>query len=133
MSGRCLCGAVTFEARGVHPEHHACHCDMCRRWGGAPFFGIHCEQLLFAGEDNIERYASSEWAERGFCKRCGSNLFYYAKPSDHYSVVAGVFDDASAFRLTSEIYVDHQPAGYRFAGDLERYTEAEILEKWGVT
>ena len=60
MSGRCLCGAVSFVATGVHLDHHACHCDMCRRWGGAPFFGIHCEGVTFDGEDSICRYDSFE-------------------------------------------------------------------------
>ena len=31
---------------------------------------------MFNGEENIERYSSSAWAERGFCKRCGSSLLY---------------------------------------------------------
>ena len=33
-TGKCLCGAVGFEAQGVQTEIHVCHCSMCRRWNG---------------------------------------------------------------------------------------------------
>jgi len=35
-SGRCLCGAVRFEARGQPKGIFWCHCDSCRRHSGAP-------------------------------------------------------------------------------------------------
>jgi hypothetical protein len=65
-AGGCLCGAVRFVAEGVETEHHACHCGMCRRWsGGAPFFGVTVQSVVFSGSE-LTRYASSKWAERGF-------------------------------------------------------------------
>lgn len=130
LTGRCLCGAVTFEARDVQPNHHACHCTMCRRWSGSPFFGIHTGDVEFSGGDNIIRFDSSDWAARGFCATCGTNLFYYLKPKDSFSICAGTFDDQSAFKLTSEIFIDHKPDGYDFAGDLPTMTEAETLAKY---
>lgn len=130
MSGRCLCGAVSFVAADVELEHHACHCDMCRRWGGSPFFGIHNGGVEWDGEENIVRYDSSEWAQRGFCGKCGSSLFYYLKPQDRHSISAGMFDDQSKFVLANEIYIDHKPPGYSFTGDLPAMTEAEVIEKY---
>ena len=38
-TGRCLCGAVTFTCSDVD-EIDCCHCDMCRRWAGGPFFAV---------------------------------------------------------------------------------------------
>lgn len=131
LGGKCLCGAVSFTASGVKLEHHACHCEMCRRWAGSPFFGIHCRDVVFDGEQNLARFQSSEWAERGFCKRCGSSLFYFAIPQQHYAMSAGAFDDQSKFVLESEIFVDYKPPGYRFAGDHEMLTGQEFMEKWG--
>jgi hypothetical protein len=76
-SGGCLCRAVRFVAEGVEMEHHACHCGMCRKWaGGAPFFGAAVQSVVFSGPELV-RYASSEWAERGFCRVCGTSLFYF--------------------------------------------------------
>jgi hypothetical protein len=103
---------------------------MCRRWSGSPVFAAHVEGLEFDGEDKITVYDSSEWASRGFCSKCGSNLFYYLKPADRYVMSVGAFDDAARFKLVGEIYIDHKPPGYNFAGDLPKQTEAEVLAKF---
>lgn len=131
MTGECLCGAVKFTAEGTETDYHACHCGMCRRWAGGPFLGVSVGRLNFEGNKHIARYDSSDWAQRGFCRKCGTNLFYYLKAGDRYVLPVGAFDDAEAFRLVGEIYVDHQPPGYRFAGDLSRMTEAEFLAHIG--
>jgi hypothetical protein len=129
-SGRCLCGAVRFDADDVEVDHHACHCGMCRRWsGGSPFFAANARAVAFEGEGSIGRYASSEWAERGFCKSCGSTLFYYLRPTRTYMMSVGAFDDPTPFRLVREIFIDHKPEGYALAGDHPRWTEAETLAR----
>lgn len=131
MAGRCLCGAVTFTARDVETAHHACHCGMCRRWAGSPLFVAEVGELAFDDSEPVGRYASSDWAERGFCKLCGSSLYYRLREADRYWVSVGAFDDAAAFTLAGEIFVDHRPAGYAFAGDLPGLTEQQVLEKAG--
>jgi hypothetical protein len=103
---------------------------MCRRWTGSPFFAVSAQGVQFSGETNLTRYPSSEWAKRGFCNSCGTNLFYFFAPTSSYFMCVGAFDDASQFELTGEIYVDHQPQGYAFAGELSRLTEAEFLAKF---
>jgi hypothetical protein len=127
-SGRCLCGAVTFTAEHVEYEHHACHCGMCRRWsGGSGFLGAACTGVTFAGP--VGRYASSAWAERGFCTACGTTLFYFLAPAQSYILSVGAFDDQAPFRLVREIFIDKKPAGYAFAGEHERWTEQETFER----
>ena len=127
VSGHCLCGAVTFEAEGVQPDIHSCHCSMCRRWSGGPAFAAGVGSVSFEGEENITRYDSSDWAERGFCKRCGSNLFYRLKEANHYVLWMGAFDDQSSFKLAGEIYIDEKPDAYDLAGDHPRMTGEEFL------
>jgi hypothetical protein len=128
--GQCLCGAVRFTTESCAAEYHACHCAMCRRWsGGAPFFATHAEGVRFEGDENLGRYASSEWAERGFCKQCGSTLFYFLKPAQSYMVSIGAFDDPGAFRLAREIFIDKKPSSYALSGDHPRWTEAETFAK----
>ena len=129
-TGKCLCGAVRFRADGVESEHHACHCGMCRRWSVVPLFPTTVEGIPFEGEANLVLFASSDWADLGFCKTCGTNLFYYFKPADKYIVSVGAFDDPKPFRLVGEIYIDHKPAGYDFAGNLPKQTEAEFLAQF---
>ena len=129
-SGQCLCGAVRFTAKEVETHHHACHCGMCRRWSGGPAFAASADGVAFEGEENIVRYDSSDWAQRGFCRHCGGSLFYYLKSADQYLIYVGAFDEPKNFTLASEIHFDHKPEGYEFAGDLPKLTEAELLAQF---
>lgn len=126
-TGRCLCGGVAFRADGVKTDHAVCHCSMCRRWTGSPLLAAHVESVTFEGEAHIGLYTSSDWAERGFCKLCGTSLFYRMREGGETHVSVGAFDDQSEFNLVSEIFVDAKPGGYAFAGDLKQMTEAEVL------
>jgi len=127
FTGRCLCDAVRFEAEGVSTEIHACHCGMCRRWSGGPGMGVETKHVSFTGEESLSRYASSEWAERGFCTRCGTNLFYFLKEPGTYTLWLGAFDDQTPFALTQEIFVDEKPDSFAFAGEHPRLTADEFL------
>lgn len=128
-TGKCLCGAVTFTAEGVKPEIHACHCDMCQRWLGGPALGIEVGSVEFSGAESLTVFESSAWAERAFCNKCGSALYYRVRDPNLYVLFAGSFDDQSAFRLHGEIYVDEKKSGYDFAGDHPRLTGEEFLAK----
>jgi hypothetical protein len=129
-TGACLCGAVRFSVEHVETHHHGCHCGMCRRWsGGSAFFAAEVRGLALEGTQNLGTYASSDWAERGFCRACGTPLYYYLKPTETYLMSVGAFDDPSVFRLVREIFIDRKPEGYAFAGDHERWTEAETFER----
>jgi hypothetical protein len=103
---------------------------MCRRWsGGTAFFAARSTGVTFGSRDRLATYASSTWAERGFCQQCGTTLFYFLKPTQTYMMSVGSFDDPSAFRLVREIFIDRKPQGYAFAGDHERWTEAETFAR----
>lgn len=132
MRGGCICGAVRFEATPQAREAHACHCETCRRWTGSAFVGVAVlpDDIRFEGAENIAVYTSSEWAERGFCKRCGTTLFYHLTADGFgpkaYGIGLGLFDEPDGFPLTGEIYIDCKPDGYAFAGDHERVTKADF-------
>jgi len=128
--GQCLCGAVTFAADEVDTEIGACHCNMCQRWSGGIFIAATSRGVTFEGEKNISTYRSSDWAERGFCNKCGTLLFYRLLDSDEYELCPGVFDDQSDFVLTGEIFIDRKPDGYALAGEHPRLTEVETLERY---
>lgn len=131
-TGRCLCGSVSFEAEGVEAHLHGCHCGMCRRWTGGPALAAAVQSVIFSGAEHITRYASSDWAERGFCSRCGSHLFYRLKPADQYIIWMGAFDDTSGFELATEIYIDDKPGAYAFAGEHPRLSGAEFMASVGM-
>ena len=127
--GRCLCGAVTFTALKVSTQHVACHCKQCQQWsGGVWMAALASGGVDFTGEENIVRYRASEWGERGFCKICGSNLYWRNREDDYYAVAVGALDDPSPLTLSMEFYADRERAGYAFSGSHKVLTEAETLE-----
>lgn len=129
MIGHCLCGAVRFTSPEAR-EIGACHCGYCRRWGGGPLLAVHCgTNVAFEGADQITTYASSEWAERAFCKVCGSHLFYKLLATGEYFVPAGAFD-STEFELASQIYIDKKPGYYSFANETAMLTEQQVIEKY---
>lgn len=129
-SGRCLCGAVRFTVDNVDPRYSACHCGMCLHWSGGPLFAATVSGAAFEGSENITVYDSSNWAERGFCRICGTNLFYRLKESSDCAICVGAFNDSPRFELTREYFIDCKPGGYDFAGDHLRLTEAETIAKF---
>ena len=86
--------------------------------------------VLFEGDENIRRFRSSEWAERGFCKNCGSNLYYRVLKLASHEMCIGVFDETQDFVLNAEIFIDRKPPGYALAGDHERLTEAQTMARY---
>ena len=131
--GGCLCGAVRFDARDVDVHFHACRCSMCQRWCGGPGFAAVVGDVVFDDETALVRYASSDWAERGFCGRCGSSLFYFLKPIAQFNFQVGTFDDSTVFALAGEIFVDEPNPEFAFAGDHPRQTGAEVIAAAGFT
>ena len=102
-TGKCLCGASRFRAEPLG-SLQACHCKMCRTWGGGPFMVVPCKDAHFEGP--VGRYASSEHAERGFCATCGTHLFFLAKESGVHGIPIGLFGDQSGLPFKAEIWPD---------------------------
>ena len=76
--GRCLCGAVRFEAQGAPRFISNCHCETCRRASSAPsvtWAGFTDAQVAISGE-TLTGYASSPGVTRYFCSRCGSPIAF---------------------------------------------------------
>lgn len=133
LKGRCLCGAVAVEARTASIDLCACHCNICRKWGGGPL--IHLEggkDVALEGEENISLFSSSAWAERGFCKACGTHLFYRTSKDREYYLPAGLFDTIPDARLALQIFIDKKPNYYFFADETETMTEAEFAKDYPV-
>lgn len=127
MKGHCLCGAVGVEAPD-NREVGLCHCGICRRWGGGPLFTLHCgSRPEVTGEGNITIFRSSEWAERAFCGKCGSHLYYHLLPTGEHYLAAGLFQDEGGFRFTEQIFVDMKPDFYDFSNETKTMTEAEVF------
>lgn len=132
QTGRCLCGKITVTANQASNSVGACHCSMCRRWAGGPLMAVQCgSEVSFTGEPAIGVYHSSEWAERGFCRECGTNLFYRLKQDGQYYLNAGLFDDYRDAVFDHQVFIDEKPAYYEFANQTRNMTGAEIFAQFG--
>ena len=110
----------------------ACHCSMCRKWGGGPLLAIDCgTNVEIVGEEHVTAYDSSDWAQRGFCNRCGTHLFYRLKENNQYVVPVGLFDDQPDISFGSQIFIDEKPGYYTFANQTTFMTGAEVFAKYG--
>lgn len=129
--GGCLCGGVRFEAE-VTDEVSICHCETCRRWTGGPMMAVHPNAPAAIEGETLTWFRSSDWAERGFCSRCGASLFYrLTEHAGDVVIAAGSFDDPTAFnRLAREIFIDEKPGFYEFEGDRPRMTGAEAIAEF---
>jgi hypothetical protein len=126
ITGHCLCGQVSITVTGEHdPRIGACHCRMCQRWTGGLFLCFTADAIEVKGD--VARYRSSTFAERGFCPRCGSHLWFRGDADDDgsYELMPGLFDAARAWPLRSEIYVDRAMQSARLQGDHRRKSRAE--------
>jgi hypothetical protein len=127
LSGGCLCGAVRFTARPHSRDLGACHCGMCRRWTAGPFLVLGCGDLTVSDTSSLAAYRSSQWAERAFCKTCGTPLYYRLIERDLYFVSSEAFDDKTGFVLKTEGFIDEKPPYYDFANQTNRLTGAEVF------
>ena len=105
-TGRCLCGAVTFRTRGRLREVVACHCSQCRRQSGLYYAAtsISNDRLSVEGWEYVSWYRASPSAERGFCKQCGSALFWRHDGEKDTSIMAGAFDQPSGLKIAYHIF-----------------------------
>lgn len=123
---------VKFTASNLSKSVGACHCNMCRKWSSGPYMAVDCgTEVSYEGEDNLTIYDSSAWAERGFCKNCGSNIFYRLKESKQTMIAAGLFDDNSLFIFDHQVFIDKKPEFYNFENKTKNMTEAEVFAKYG--
>jgi hypothetical protein len=106
--GSCLCGAVQFRVHAPTLWCAHCHCTMCQRAHGAAFVtwvGAAAERITIEDNSRLAWYRSSEKAERGFCRSCGSTLFFRGEhwPGEVHVARANFHGD-----------IDRQPEGHAF-------------------
>jgi hypothetical protein len=123
--GRCLCGDVRFTLRGALSGVVTCHCKMCRRWHGAPgaYSNTKWDDLEFEEQDALEWYNSSSFARRGFCRSCGSSLFWQRIGHPQVSIAVGAIDDPTGLASEGHIYVAHKGDWYEITDGLPQHRD----------
>jgi hypothetical protein len=99
-TGGCQCGAVRYRLAVEPMGSNVCHCRMCQKAGGGPFMafaGVKFAELEWTrGAPKV--FASSDFAQRGFCPDCGTPLTYRATEHDRIAVTIGSLDHAGEAR-----------------------------------
>lgn len=105
--GGCLCGAVRYEIDGPPRPVIACHCSQCRHTTGHFLAATAAARgdITITGADNLTWFISSPTARRGFCRICGSNLFWDGKDLPYLSITAGTLDTPTGLKLDRHIFV----------------------------
>jgi hypothetical protein len=99
LAGGCQCGAVRYALLARPERAGICHCRMCQKAVGGPFFAwvVAQEADLVWTRGAPALFASSSAAERGFCARCGTPLtFRYHRRPQQIDVSLGSLDDPAA-------------------------------------
>lgn len=134
LTGRCLCGVVSFSVDTAVSKVFANHDEASRRWSGGIGLTlvVRATNTTFCGWGNIVHYAHTERERHCFCRVCGSSLFvrHVAPPAldGMLSVSAGALDHPlrADLVLAAETAIDAKPAYYALAGERRRLTQEEV-------
>ncbi|MEO0499952.1 MAG: GFA family protein [Pseudomonadota bacterium] len=103
MTGRCLCGAISYRIEGEPAMALACHCKNCQRQAGtalSTIIGVPAAMVAVEGTPRmfLDKGDSGGDVERHFCSTCGSPLYSrVAAAADMIFIKAGTLDDTSGF------------------------------------
>jgi hypothetical protein len=95
FTGGCQCGQVRYRVEGTLDDPHICHCRMCQKAAGNYFLPL----ANIARQDfSITRgqpawFRSSDLVRRGFCRNCGTPLFYDMPDASFLNIALGSLDD----------------------------------------
>lgn len=126
INGKCDCGKVSFEVETVRKTVTVCHCSQCRRTSGHLWAATHApyNTVSFSADEGLEWYASSKFAKRGFCKFCGSSLFYRMNDEDGVGIAAGCLESPTDLKISKHIFVKDKGDYYQITDDapqIEKY------------
>ncbi|AZO62663.1 MAG: GFA family protein [Mesorhizobium sp.] len=125
-TGSCLCGAVRFTTRGALRGVVYCHCSQCRKQTGhfVAATSSRDADIDIEGADALAWYGASDIAKRGFCRSCGSVLFWKHNELDTISIMAGSFDKPTGLSAESHIFVSDKGDYYAIDDGLPQFDKS---------
>lgn len=106
--GRCLCGHISFTAKGPPNNVTNCHCRTCQKASGAAYVTwaeFPAAHVTWTGAEPTWR-ASSDRAERGFCPQCGTPVVFRYTEGDAIDLPSVLFDNPDTFAPQYDIWTD---------------------------
>lgn len=119
-TGGCLCGSVRYTVRGELRDIIACHCALCRRLHShvAAYTECAADDIEITGGSKLRWYRSSPVARRGFCSRCGAQLFSENSDKRRIAIAAGTINEPTGLRLTRHVCVAQKGDYYEITDGL---------------
>ncbi|MBX3570474.1 MAG: GFA family protein [Rhizobiaceae bacterium] len=113
-TGSCSCGAVRFTISAPLRGVIYCHCLQCRKQTGHFLAATSAPEasLAIEGAEAITWYRASDAARRGFCRICGSGLFWRPEEGGQISILAGAFDTPTGLVAAEHIFVEEKSDYY---------------------
>lgn len=110
LTGKCLCGDISFEADGEVPVMANCHCTACRQSTGSAF-----ATLMFMKRDDIKVSGTPKTFEHGsdagttmtkhFCDTCGTPIFTQNSAREGMlGIRAGLINETAEFTPKVNVY-----------------------------
>ena len=127
ITGKCLCGGVSYQISGTLGGAANCHCSICRRHSGSAFLTAamvpRANFKWTKGQDLLREYRSSTEGERIFCGKCGSNLASGAADpkADLFFVHLGTIDGDPGIRVESHMFVGSKAPWFEITDNLPRH------------
>ena len=128
IEGQCLCGGVTVRLPFHAGDVGVCHCARCRKWGSGPWMSLQLPEAVVSGE-SLTVFRSSAFAERGFCRTCGTHIFHRPQDGPELAISSGLFS-SERFYIAREIFSDAKPPFYRFVADSDKRSTLSMGLEW---
>ena len=124
-AGGCLCGQVRWTASAAPANVRVCHCRLCQKATGGPFFAravFLAGDIACSGETTC--WPSSPRIDRRSCARCGAPMFSCPKDVPaRIGVSLATLDDPAALRPDCHIWVSSRLGWVSLDDGLPRFEE----------
>ena len=124
VTGSCLCGGVRYRVRAFTRLVVACHCSQCRKTAGhfVAATEAYSDQIDMLSAEILRWFRSSDAAERGFCHRCGGNVFWREVGGAKTAIMAGLLDAPTGLTLAGHIFAADAGDYYELTDDVPVHT-----------
>jgi len=130
ITGGCQCGAVRYALNEAPSDPTICHCRMCQKAFGsffAPFAAVPTSAFTLT-RGTLSVFKSSDEAERGFRRECGTPLTFHHVERQRLWISIGSLDQPEKFPPQSQYGVESRLSWFASLPTLpgDRSTEQRI-------
>ena len=110
MKGKCLCGQVEFEVKGILSNLYQCSCSICRKASGSSksssFITTADGIRWLKGENVISSFTNENGFRTDFCSNCGSPVPNKMNIGNYICVPAGSLDGEFDREIVAKIFIE---------------------------